>query len=87
MVKGKPILTSQPDGSVKKEYNPKAFIEVDYQLVSDIYLTSYENNLLTPEMIKMMQNIILSNFFNLPAEDVVRSVWLFTVAPSADNGL
>ena len=34
-----------------------------------------------------MQGIILNNIFNLDREEVVRSVWLFTVTPNVNKNL
>lgn len=60
---------------------------MDYQLVPEIYLASYENNLLTEELAKKMQDIILNNVYNLDREEIVRSVWLFTITPNINNNL
>jgi hypothetical protein len=42
---------------------------------------------LTEELTGKMQTIILNNFFNYDREEVVRSVWLFTVTPNVNNNL
>lgn len=33
LLRGKPVITKLEDGSLKKEYDPKVYIEPDYQLV------------------------------------------------------
>ncbi len=62
--KGKPVVTRMEDGTLKKEYDAKVFVDIDYQLVPEIYLASYQNNLLTDELCKKMQDIILNNIFH-----------------------
>jgi hypothetical protein len=64
--------------------NPNIFIDIDYQIVPEIYLATYENSLLTEELTGKMQAIILNNVFNYDREEVVRSVWLFTVTPNVN---
>ena len=53
-------------------------------VLTELYLLSYEANMLSPEIQKKLPNRIVEELYNLGREDVSRTAWLL-VATGADN--
>jgi hypothetical protein len=75
VLKGKKVVYRD---RVENDPNAK---EVEFQLLPAIYLSAYESNLITPELVDKLQPKILENIFNYPSEDIGLITWLFTITP------
>lgn len=59
----------------------------DSALLVDLYRVSYDQSMLTDELLKKMQDGIVENAHNLPSENISRAAWLFIVTSAPNTEL